>query len=149
MNDKHLDKTAFVTHLGLFKYMRMPFRLENAPSTFQRAMDVIPTSVKGQYAIVEIDNIIIFPKTEDEHSKHIYEMLQVLKNAGRAIKLKKCFFYRKTIDYLGHVIALGRLQVVQKATVAIKMLQYPTTASVKRSFLGILNVFRRFLPNLA
>ena len=37
--DRH--KTAFITKYGLFEYTKMPFGLCNAPSTFQRCMELI------------------------------------------------------------------------------------------------------------
>lgn len=45
INDKDVDKTAFVTHYGLFKYSEIPFGLKNAPETLQREIDVILASV--------------------------------------------------------------------------------------------------------
>lgn len=103
--EKVIDKTAFVTHNGLFKFTLMPFRLKNAPATFQYAMDVILALVKRQNALVYI-NIIIFPRTLEEHLKHIDEVLLLLIEASVKIELKKCHFYGKGINHLGHVIAL-------------------------------------------
>lgn len=64
------------------------------------------------------------------------------------MKLKTFFFFSKTIDHLRHVIVFGKLKVAQKTTGAIESLQYPTTVSEIRSFLGLWNVFRRFVPKL-
>ena len=34
VNCKHLHKTAFATHLGLYEFLRMPYGLKTAPQTF-------------------------------------------------------------------------------------------------------------------
>ena len=38
MDNNSKPKIAFVCHLGLYQYRRMPFRLTNALATFQRLM---------------------------------------------------------------------------------------------------------------
>lgn len=89
----------------------------------------------------------IFSKTLEEYLTHIYEVLRLLMKAGVTIKLKKCQFYDKRIDYLGHVIARGKQQVARKPTDAVQALHHPTNTSEVRSLLGICNVYRRFMPS--
>ena len=35
------EKTAFTSHMGTYRYLRMLLGLRNAPETFQRALDII------------------------------------------------------------------------------------------------------------
>jgi Reverse transcriptase (RNA-dependent DNA polymerase) len=46
-----LDKTGFTSHRGLFRFKRMPFGLKTAPATFQRAINVILSTVGFQCAL--------------------------------------------------------------------------------------------------
>lgn len=87
MDGRDVNKREFVTHHGLFKFMNMPFGLENAPVTFQRAVDDILASVKWQCAKVCIDDVIIFSKPPKEHVKHIEEVLGQLMAARMTLKL--------------------------------------------------------------
>lgn len=144
---KDIDKTAFVTHHGLFKYTRMPFGLKNAPVTFQCTMDIIPASVKWQHALVYLDDIHILSKTLEVHLKHIDEVLRLLMKAGVTIKLKKCPFNGKTIDYSGHVTVPGKQQKARKTTEALETLQHFTNLFKIRSFLEGCDVYRRFGAN--
>lgn len=65
------------------------------------------------------------------------------------MKIRECFIFHKKINYLGHVINPGSLEVAPKATDAIKNLKAPTNVTKLRSFLGLCNVFRRFVPHFA
>jgi Reverse transcriptase (RNA-dependent DNA polymerase) len=49
------DKTTFTTHRGLYRFKRLPFGLVSAPATFQRAIDVILSSVRFQCALTYLD----------------------------------------------------------------------------------------------
>lgn len=65
------------------------------------------------------------------------------------LKLEKCHFISKSIDYFGHVIAPGKLQVAKTTIKAIELLRYSEDISQMRSFLKLCNVSRRFVPEFA
>ena len=98
---------------------------------------------------VYLDDIIVFSNTADDHVDHMREFLSVLKEAGFSLKLKKCKFFAKSMDYLGHLIRPGRLEVATKNTEAVKCFKEPSTQTELRSFLGLCNVYRSFVPNCA
>ena len=76
-------------------------------------------------------------------------ILQVLKRAGLSLNVKKCHFFKHSVDYLGHVITPGKLAVATKNTEAITNASFPTTQSGVRRFLGMCNMYRRFVPNFS
>ena len=67
-DDKY--KTGFNVPFGHYELNVMPFGLKNAPSEFQNIMNdiIIPIS---SFAIVYIDDVLIFSKSIDKHFKHI------------------------------------------------------------------------------
>ena len=67
MDSKSQEKTAFVTHDGLYEFRVMPFGLTNAPATFQRLMEGVLHSLTGKCCLVYIDNIVIMGETFEEH----------------------------------------------------------------------------------
>lgn len=53
-----------------------------------------------------------------------------------------------SIEYLGHVTAPGKLHIARHTTEAIVANPYPTTASQMRLFIGLCNVYSRFVSEL-
>ena len=149
--EKDRDKTAFTSHMGTYRYLRMPFGLRNAPATFQRALDIILSGVRWKMCLVYIDDIIVFSRNYDEHLDHLEHVLHLLKNAGIKLKLKKCFFFRDEVEYLGHRIRPGTLSVSKDSKVkkAIQNAGFPQTFTQMKSFLGAANVYRRFIRGYA
>ena len=127
----------------------MPFGLKNAPATFQRAIDIILSRVKWQYALVYLDDVIIYSKSFEEHIVHVRTVLTLLSKAGISLKLKKCEFFRPSVSYLGHTVRPGKLEVASKTCNAVRQAKPPQTQTELRSFLGLCNVYRRFVPNFA
>jgi hypothetical protein len=70
------DKTGFVTRQGLFRFVRMPFGLANAPSTFQRMMDAVLRGLTWQTCLVYLDDVIVF--TKSGINRHVVELAAVL-----------------------------------------------------------------------
>lgn len=65
------DKTAFRSYHGLNRFERMPFGLKNAPKTIQRAMDVILSPVKWEFAKKYFNNIIVISHSLRDHIEHL------------------------------------------------------------------------------
>ena len=139
------SKTAFVTHSGTYQYIRMPFGLTNAPASFQRALDMILTNYKWKTCLVYLDDIIVFSNSIEEHIRHVDEILDCLKRSGITLKIKKCKFFTKSVEYLGHIIRPGRLEIDHAHTASLKEALPPKNKSELRSFLGLCNVYRRFV----
>jgi hypothetical protein len=149
MKDTDKNKTAFVTHCGVHRFTRMPFGLCNAPATFQRALDMILARVKWSTALIYLDDVIIYSRSTEDHIQHVEEILSLLKQAGVSLKLKKCHFFQSSVDYLGHIIYPGKLAVANKNIESIRKAIFPTTRTQLRSFLGMCNVYRRFVDKFA
>ena len=65
------SKTAFVTSYGLYEYTVLPLGLCNAPSTFQRLMNNVLGDYIDKFALVYLDDILVYSKTDDEHEAHL------------------------------------------------------------------------------
>ena len=66
-----VSKTAFVTHAGLYEFVRMPFGLCNAPTTFQRLMETMLKGLLRRICVKYIDNILVIDQTFDEHLSNL------------------------------------------------------------------------------
>lgn len=76
------------------------------------------------------------------------KVLTPLQQAMITLKLKKCFSHINTIDYHGHLILPRNLEVASHTTEAIQKLKQPRNLTELRSFLGVYNDLKRFVPNL-
>ena len=76
MEETSKEKTAFITHRGLFECNVMPFGLCNAPSTFQRLMEHVLQEELWKFCLLYIDDIIIFSTGFEEHLQHIDKVFQ-------------------------------------------------------------------------
>ncbi|CAB4403215.1 unnamed protein product [Rhizophagus irregularis] len=110
MTEEDREKTAFICSQGLYEYNVMPFGLKNAPGTFQRLMDEILKEYIGEFVIVYLDDIMIYSKNFEEHMEHIDKVLNKLRENNLIVKLKKCKFGERNIEFLGHIVGRDGLK---------------------------------------
>ena len=98
---------------------------------------------------VYIDDILLTGATEEEHIKTLDEVLQRLETAGVRLKQSKCAFMKSEVEFLGHRVTRHGVQPTEDKVRAVSRAPTPTNVSQLRSFLGLMNYYSRFLPNLS
>ena len=121
----------------------------NASATFQRVVNMMLTGLNWKVCREYLDDIIIFSQTWEDQLHHLDAVLSSWYGARLSLKLRQCQFVKNTINFLGYVILPGELVVAEKNTFALKRAQPPTTQTELRYFLGLCNVYRRFVPKFA
>lgn len=110
IKDEDVEKTAFFTRYGLYKYLVMPFGLTNAPATFMKGMNDLFREELENFVVIYLDDILIYSKTLEEHKKRIRIVLKKLEEASFKVKLNKCSFNVDQIEFLGFIISSRGLE---------------------------------------
>ena len=82
LDEESRSITAFSTRGGLFEFLRLPFGIASAPTTYQALMEDILGDLMYTEAIVYIDDVIIFGRTYEEAKERLRRVLVRLKSAG-------------------------------------------------------------------
>ena len=135
------------THKGLYQFTRLPFGIASAPSIFQKVMDTILQGIPR--TVCYLDDILVTGTSEEEHLRNLEETLSRLQAHGVRVKQSKCTFLEDSVEYLGHRVDAEGLRATPEKIAAIQNAPQPQNVQQLRSFLGLLNYYRKFLPNLA
>ncbi|GBM46445.1 Retrovirus-related Pol polyprotein from transposon 297 [Araneus ventricosus] len=141
------EKTAFTTGQGLWQFKVMPFKLCNAPATFERLMETILGGLSS--CLVYLDDIIIVRRTFEEHLNNLRKVFQRLQKANLKLSPKKCRFFQKEVAHLGHVISAQGVKTDPEKIKAVVDWPRPDTVYDLRSFLGLCTYYRRFVKNFS
>ena len=135
------------THTGMYQYTRLPFGVASVPAIFQRAMDMILQGIDG--VICYIDDILVTGITDEQHLERLDEVLKRLKTNGLRVKREKCAFFQNSVEYLRHLVDAAGLHTLPSKVEAIVQAPEPENVQQLRSFLGLVNYYSKFVPNLA
>jgi transposase InsO family protein len=142
-------KTAFVTPMGLFEYLRMPFGLANAPATWQKLMTRVFREDIMNILLVYLDDIIIFSRSFEEHIHRLDKALCQLSKHGLKLRADKCILLRSEVRFLGHIISADGVQTDPEKVRIVKEWPIPPSLKDLRKFLGFTSYYRRFVPHYA
>ena len=145
MQEDSKQKTAFATHNGLYEFLTMPFGLVNSGASFQRLMGHILRGLEYRFALIYIDEIVIFSKSVDEHLVPLKEVFRRLHDANVNLNPKKCSFFKQRVEYLGQVVTPEGISPNPDKVRVVQEFPTPTNLKELRSFLGLANYYRRFV----
>ena len=139
------QKTTCVTRYGSYEFLVMPFGLTNAPTTFCTLMNKIFHPFLDKFVVVYLDDIVIYRKSLDEHVHHLKKVFRLLRQNELYVKKMKCSFALGEVGLLGHRIKDGKLMMDESKIKSIQEWDPPTKVPQLRSFLGLVNYYRRFI----
>ena len=150
MAEESRQYTAFmVGSMGVYEFLHMPYRLCNAPATFQCLMQNCLGELNLTYALIYLDNVIVYSKMEEEHLVHLRAMLERFMEYGLKLKLSKCNFFRTEISCLGHKVSTAGMELGTEGLKGITEIAPPTTYTHVHKFLGATGYFRFFIKGYA
>ena len=144
-------RTAFTTPFGLYEWIRIPFGLQNAPGAFQRSMENTLQGLRDEICAPYLDDTIVFANDFDSHLENVRKVLQRLRKHGVKLNPKKCKLFYNEVSYLGRIISREGYKMDPKnteAVVSLKKLKPKNVGEVRR-LIGLLSVYRRFVPNFS
>ncbi|XP_039291150.1 uncharacterized protein K02A2.6-like [Nilaparvata lugens] len=147
LDEKSKKLVTISTHKGLFMYNRLPYGVASGPGLFQREIENL---LRGLDNVVSfLDDIFITGKNDEEHIKNLKAVLSRLEDSGLTVKRSKCSFFQESISFLGHVIDAKGLHMNNDKVKAIVEAEPPTNVSELQAYLGLVNYYAKFLPDLS
>ncbi|CAN4106298.1 unnamed protein product [Withania somnifera] len=122
VKEKDIPKTAFRTRYGHFEFPFMSFGTTNAPAVFMDLMNRVFKPFLDVFAIVFIDDVLVYSRSKEDHADHLRRVLRVLRDQGIRVDSQK-------------------IEVVK---------DWPRRTATKiRSFLGLAGYYRRFVEGFS
>ncbi|KAM1805114.1 hypothetical protein ACFX12_030900 [Malus domestica] len=147
MHEADIHKTAFCMHEGHYEFMMMPFRLTNAPETFQALMNSILKPLLCHSVIVFFDDILVFSTSRAQYVAHLTAVFEILRTHQLKLKPSNCLFGQSSMAYLGHIISANGITVDPSKISTIT--DWPTPSNLRdlRGFLGLAGYYHKFVRN--
>jgi len=102
-------------HIGAYEPIVIYFGLTNSPATFQTMMnDLFQDLINQGNMATFIDNILVATDTEEGHDELVNEVLRRLEENDLSMKLEKCKWKVRKVEFLGVVIGPKGIEMQKK-----------------------------------
>jgi len=142
-------KGAFTIYIDSFEPSVMFFGITNSPAIFQVMMNEMRDLINKGKVAAFVDDVLVETETKKGHDEIVEEILRRLEENDLDIKLEKCVWKARKIEFLGVVIGPNGIEMETEKVDGV--LNWPQLRNVKdvRKFLGLANYYRRFIKDFA
>ncbi|KAA0038362.1 putative Retrotransposon protein, Ty3-gypsy sub-class [Cucumis melo var. makuwa] len=118
VKESDIPKIIFRMRYG-HEFLVTPFDLTNAPTVFMDLMNIIFLQYLYQFAIVFINDILVYSIDRKAYEEHLRIILQTLRDRQLYAKFSKCEFWLKQVVFLRHVVTSDGVSVDSRKVEAI------------------------------
>lgn len=147
LSPRSRELTTFMAPNGMYRFTRLVFGVNCAPEIFQREMERILSGIDN--IVVYIDDVLIFAVTESELAKTTTLVLERLAGSNLSLNEAKCEYAKRSLTFLGHQLSADGLNIDEQKVADIKVFRPPRNTTELKSFLGLVNYVRDFIPHYA
>ena len=144
--------TAFVTHDGVYKWVRMPFGLKNVGATFVRSVRTVLQPIRT-FSSSYIDDMAVGSCNWRNYLSHVRQFLLIMRAAGIILNLAKCEFTKSQVKFVGRIVRSEThhhdLERVEELVRVEPRVEPPSTKKQLRQILGALGYYREYVPRYA
>jgi hypothetical protein len=138
--------TAFtIPGMGQYQWRMSPMGLRGCPASFQRMIEE-GFSGLDYCSLAYIDDLLTHSPDFVAHLQHLRLCFARLRRLGLKINPRKCRFAATEVEYLGHTLTADGIRPGLDKTAAIRDAALPQDQTLVRSFLGLANFFRWYIP---
>ena len=119
----------------------MPFGLRNAAQMFQRLICGLP------FVYAYLDDLLVASSTEEKHEARLRLLFERPAKYGIVIDPSECKFWVPSLTFLSQVVDKHGICPLEEHVITIQAFPAPTSLCKLREFLGLVNFYRRFIPN--
>ena len=145
MHPQDAEKTSFITPHGLYCYNVLPFRLKNAGATYQRLVTKMFRPLLGSTMEVYINDMLVKSKQRPEHTAHLQQTFDLLKEYGMKLNPLKCAFRVSDGRFLGFMVTQRGIEANPMQLKAILQSSAPSSKKVIQQLTGRLAALGRFI----
>lgn len=138
---------AFSTPFGVYDFLRLPFGLISAPEYFQKVNQANFADIKN--VTIYFDDVLIVSETLEEHIETLNKVIERARLLNIKFNKNKVQFMQTEVKYLGHIFNEEGIKPDTDRIRAVTNMPCPNNKKELQRFLGLVNYFRNFIPNLS
>lgn len=140
--------TAFLTRKGQFQWTRLPQGVTNGTSIFHTYMQHAFQDMSDRVSVY-VDDIAVHCRSRDIYIATLQEVFSRCRDLHLVLSKPKCQFNLSSIHFLGYLVTAHGWTIPHSRRQALHDLTPPWNTSSTRSFVGLANCFRAFIPNFS
>jgi hypothetical protein len=149
LSERSRQCTAFATDWNLFEFCLVPFGIATGAQVLTRLLNKIFSGVKFKFVYRYLYDLVVLSSSFYEHILHLREEFSRLQHAGLTVNPANVKFASHHLSFLGYLVSPAGVTVDPAGTLAIQYFPAPKDAKGVTRFIGMVNFFHKFIPNLA
>ena len=141
--------TAFRCHKGTFAFTKCPMGFKNSAAYYQQAMEFVLGDLVDDICWVYQDDIICVGDTQEEFVQNLRRVFKRLNEHNVRLKASKAKLGLTELDFLGYRLSSRGHEPTLAYKQGLLNLKPPRTTSQARTYCGLINFIRSWLPSLA